>query len=479
MLFIIHHLYLKTKNDIIYKVYKKGEYMSDSHSLVEGSLWKKILLFSLPLMLSNLLQVLFNMADVAVVGKFSGSQALGAVGSTSIMVTLFTGILIGMGSGVNVIVARYIGENEQNKLRKTVFSALIACICVGAFLLAFGEIFIEFLLRLVKTKDTFIADSTLYMRIYLLGMPALGIYNFGNGTFSADGDTRKPLFILMIAGVLNVILNLFFVIVCKIDVAGVAIASIISQYVSAILIVILLVKSKRQVKMQFSIIDFDKNRFIEIMKLGIPSGLQNAIFSVANLFIQAGVNSFDDIMVEGNSAAINSDALVYDVMAAFYMACSSFIGQNFGARKKKRVLQSYFISLIYSVAIAMILGLLLVAFGKEFLSLFTSEEEVILAGMKRLRILALSYWISGFMDCTIAASRGLGKSLVPTIIVICGSCIFRVIWVYTIFAHYKTIPSLYLLYAFSWAITSIFEIGYFIHCYKQKVNTIEFSNMFD
>lgn len=453
--------------------------MSDNHSLVEGSLWKKILLFSLPLMLSNLLQVLFNMADVSVVGKFSGSQALGAVGSTSILVTLFTGILIGMGSGVNVIVAKNIGENNQDRIRTSIFSSLIACLCVGLFLLAFGEVFVRFLLKLIKTKDSFIDDSTLYMRIYLLGMPALGIYNFGNGVFSADGNTKSPLLILLLAGILNVILNLFFVIVCKIDVAGVAIASIISQYVSAVLITILLIKSRRQIKLTINKNSFSKERFAEIMKLGIPAGLQNAIFSVANLFIQAGVNSFDDVMVEGNSAAINSDALVYDVMAAFYMACSSFIGQNFGAKKKKRVLQSYFISLIYSVSIALVLGLLLVVFGKQFLSLFTSEEEVILAGMKRLKILAFSYWVSGFMDCTISASRGLGKSLVPTIIVICGSCVFRIIWVYTIFAHYKTIPSLYLLYVFSWTITSIFEIAYFIHCYKQKVNSIEFSNLYD
>lgn len=453
--------------------------MSDNHSLVEGSLWKKILLFSLPLMLSNLLQVLFNMADVSVVGKFSGSQALGAVGSTSILVTLFTGILIGMGSGVNVIVAKNIGENNQDRIRTSIFSSLIACLCVGLFLLAFGEVFARFLLKLIKTKDSFIDDSTLYMRIYLLGMPALGIYNFGNGVFSADGNTKSPLLILLLAGILNVILNLFFVIVCKIDVAGVAIASIISQYVSAVLITILLIKSRRQIKLTINKNSFSKERFAEIMKLGIPAGLQNAIFSVANLFIQAGVNSFDDVMVEGNSAAINSDALVYDVMAAFYMACSSFIGQNFGAKKKKRVLQSYFISLIYSVSIALVLGLLLVVFGKQFLSLFTSEEEVILAGMKRLKILAFSYWVSGFMDCTISASRGLGKSLVPTIIVICGSCVFRIIWVYTIFAHYKTIPSLYLLYVFSWTITSIFEIAYFIHCYKQKVNSIEFSNLYD
>lgn len=453
--------------------------MESSHNLIEGSLWKKILLFSLPLMLSNLLQVLFNMADVAVVGKFSGSVALGAVGSTSTLVTLFTGILIGMGSGVNVIVAKYLGEKDEKKVKTSVFSSFVASISVGFFLLIFGEIFIELLLKLIKTKDEFIDGATLYMRIYLLGMPALSIYNFGNGVFSADGDTKKPLYILLISGILNVFLNLFFVIVCGIDVAGVALASIISQYLSGIVIIIFLIKNKSLIKMNFSFNNFDKNRFLEIIKLGIPAGLQNAIFSVANLFIQAGVNSFDHIMVEGNSAAINSDALVYDVMAAFYMACSSFMGQNFGARKKKRVIQSYLISLFYSVAIAMILGLLLIIFGREFLSLFTSEEVVIDAGMKRLKILALSYWISGFMDCTIAASRGLGKSLVPTIIVICGSCVFRVVWVYTIFAHYKTIPSLYLLYAFSWTLTATFEIIYFIHCYKQKINSIEFSNLYD
>ncbi|MDD6273904.1 MAG: MATE family efflux transporter [Clostridiaceae bacterium] len=435
--------------------------------MTEGRLGKQIFVFSLPLMLSNVLQVLFNITDIAVVGRFAGSAALGSVGSTAILITLFTGFLIGVGGGINVLVARSAGARAARDVREFVHTSALLSLLIGLSLAVLGLVFSRGLLELLGTKDELIDGATVYLRIYLLGMPALAVYNFGNAVLSAVGDTRRPLYFLSVAGVLNVLLNLFFVIICRLDVAGVAIASVIAQYVSAFLVVLALCTSQEMYSLRFSALRIHPKKARCVLALGIPAGLQNAIFAIANLFIQAGVNTFDATMVEGNSAATNADALVYDVMAAFYTACASFMGQNFGAGKRDRVLKSYFISLAYSFGIGAALGLLLVLFGRQFLALFTTESAVIDAGMARLTVMGCSYALSAFMDCTIAASRGLGKSFVPTVIVILGSCVFRVIWVYTIFAYFHTITSLYLLYAFSWGITSVAEIAYFVHCYRK------------
>ena len=437
--------------------------------LTSGSLAKKILLFSLPLIASNLLQVLFNMADIAVVGQFAGSGALGSVGSTTTLVAMFTGFLIGVSGGINVLVALHYGAKDKEGLSQTIHSALIVSLIIGLVLMLIGMGFSQSILQLLNTKEELIDGAVLYMQIYCLGMPAMAIYNFGNAVFSAVGDTKRPLFYLSLAGILNLVLNLFLVIVCNLDVAGVAIASAASQYVAGGLILIALFRSKEDYALRMSKMRLTKSKALSIIRIGIPAGMQNAIFQIANLFIQAGVNSFSATMVSGNSAAANADALVYDVMAAFYTACGSFMGQNYGAGKKDRVLKSYFISLAYSFGIGLAMGLTLVGFGSTFLGLFTREPAVIEAGMHRLTIMGFSYCVSAFMDCTIAANRALGKSLMPTVIVIMGSCVFRIIWVNTIFAHFHTIPSLYLLYVFSWTITAVAEIAYFVSVCREKL----------
>ena len=443
-----------------------------TNSMTEGSLAKQILLVSLPLMLSNLLQVLFNMSDVAVVGRFAGSTALGSVGSTSIFVTLFTGFLIGLSNGINVLVARFYGARQEKEVHKTVHSALIVSLIAGVILLLIGLLGSPALLELLNTKEDLLPGAILYLRIYFLGMPALALYNFGNAVFSAIGETKKPLTFLAIAGGVNIALNLFFVIVCQLGVVGVALASAISQCLSAFLILRALTKVQDCYALHAKEIRLDGKITKSILMLGLPAGFQNAIFAIANLFIQAGVNSFDSLMVKGNSAATNADALIYDAMAAFYMACASFMSQNYGAGKPDRVKKSYFISLVYSFGIGAVLGGLLFVFGRQFLALFTTEAAVIDAGMKRILVMAPSYCISAFMDCTIAAARGLGKTIGATVIVIMGSCVFRVIWVYTIFAQIHTIPALYLLYPCSWTITAIAESIYFVRGYKHAMKLI-------
>ena len=439
--------------------------------LFSGSLWKKVLVYSVPLMFSNILQVLFNMSDVAVVGKFAGPIALGAVGSTSILITLFTGMLIGLASGVNALTALYIGSKNNKDLHETVHTSVILCFSMGALIMIFGVAFAHTILAAMHTKSELINEAVLYLRIYLLGMPALGLYNFGSAVLSAAGDTKRPLYYLLFSGVINVLLNLFFVIVCKWDVAGVAAASIISQYLSAFLILAVLFKSNEGFALRIRSIKLYPEKMRRIFKIGIPAAFQNGLFAIANLFVQTSVNSFDHVMVEGNSAAANADPLVYDMMAAFYTACSSFIAQNLGAGKRERIQKSYIVCLTYSFFIGLIIGVGIYLFRYPFLNLFTNEPAVVEAGINRLSIMALSYSVSAFMDCSIAASRGLGKSVLPTVIVIMGSCVFRIVWICTVFAYFKTIQSLYLLYVFSWTITAIAESIYFITVYKKTLNS--------
>ena len=448
---------------------------STTLNMTEGRLGRQIITFSLPLMFTNLLQMLFSMVDLAVVGRFSSSAAMGSVGSTTTLVFLFTGFLMGLGSGVNVLVATHFGARSEKNVRESVSTSFFVCLTAGLLMLALGLIFARPLLELLNTRDDLIDGAELYLRIYFLGMPAAALYNYGNGVLNAIGDTKTPLIYLSVAGVLNVILDLAFVIGLGMSTDGVALASMLSQCVSAGLIVRSLMRSTDIYRLNLRELRFYRDKASHVLSIGVPAGLQNAIFSVANLFIQAGVNSFSTVVVEGNSAAGNADGLIYDVMAAFHTACASFIGQNYGAGKADRVRRSYLLTLGYAALAAAVFGGLFLLFGRQFLSLFTPEAEVIDAGLQRIAVMCFSFPLSALMDNTTAASRGLGKGLVPMILVFLGSCVFRVIWIYTVFAYFHTIGSLYLLYPFSWLITGTAEIAYFVYCYRKYVRLLEAS----
>ena len=440
-----------------------------SVNMTEGSLWKNMLLFSLPLMLTQVLEVLFNLSDVTIAGKFADYRALGAVGSTTLLVSLFTGLLIGMGSGVNVAVARGLGMGDRQRVEKTVHTSFVLCAAIGVVLCLICVLLARPMLALLHTKDELMDGAVLYLKIYALSMPAMAVYNCGNGIMSAVGDTRRPLLYLSVAGVLNVVLNLFFVIRCHMAAEGVAIASVIAQCLSALLIVLHLLRRKDACRLELRRLRVHPREARRVLAIGIPTGLQNAIFAVANLFVQVGLNSFDAVTVSGSSAAANADTLLFNMMAAFYTGCASFVSRNWGAGKTERIVKSYLVSMCYAAGVGAVCGLLLLFFGRSFLGLFANETEVIDAGMQRLRIMSFSYVVSPLMDASIAASRGIGKSVGPTVIVILGSCVFRVIWVYTVFAWLGTITSLYLLYIFSWAITGAAEIVYFRRSYKKVI----------
>ena len=439
-----------------------------TQDLTQGPLAKQIWLFSLPLMATSLLQVLFNMADLAVVGRFAGPMALGSVGSTAQMVFLFTGLLIGLGGGVNVLVARHFGARQREELSRTVHTAFFICLAMGLLLMAGGWLLSPAILKLLNTKPELLDGAVLYLRLYVLGMPAMGIYNFGNAVFSAVGDTRRPLIYLSVAGGLNVVLNLLFVVGFGMAADGVGLASALSQYVAAFLILRALLRSGEVFGLRPRELRLHWPSAGQILSLGIPAGLQNVIFAIANMFIQSSLNTFSAITVAGAAAAANADALTYDGIVGFYTACGSFVGQNFGAGKKRRIRRSFFICLGYSFGITLLMGIALLIWGREFLFLFTDDPLVAAAGLERLNILALSYPVACFMDCAIAACRGLGKSFVPMVMVILGSCVFRIAWVYTVFAHFRTIPSLYLLYAFSWSLTAVAIIWYFVRIYRRE-----------
>ena len=493
-------------------------------------------------MLTNLLQVFFNLADVAVVGKFAGPISLGGVGSTTLLVTLTTGFLIGMSNGVNTLTALFIGSGEKDREVKTVHTGFVLCLATGLAVLILGIIFANPILSLLGTKDELFSEASIYFKIYMLGSPALAIYNYGNAVLSAAGDTKKPLKYLTTAGVINVLLNLVFVIGLGMQASGVALASILSQYVSAILILRALLKTTETYGLQFGRILAGKkaNRndsafslvadHVEeistepevadqtttttkpvvtmhtkattkpvvtvhtkattkpgvvgqiiattkllvdwriagrILNISIPAAFQYSLFAIANLVVQSAVNSFDHITVEGNSAAMNADAVIYDMMAAFYTACSSFIAQNYGAGNKDRIRKTYLITTFYSFMVGFVLGGLLFAFKTQFLFLFTSDQQVIQQGAIRISVMAFSYCVSALMDNATAGARGLGKTLVPTVAIIFGSVVYRVLWIMTVFAHFHTLQSLYLLYVTAWTFTAIIGNTYFVGLYKK------------
>jgi len=440
-------------------------------TLTSGSLTRNILKFSLPLMFSNLLQVMFNMADIAVAGKFAGSVALGAVGSTPQFLFLFIGLAMGMGQAINVTAAFFLGQKNEEKIKSTVNNGFVLCLVYGIVICAAGFLLSEPVLVLMKTKNEFLSGAVSYLHIIIFGIPAMALFNYGSGLFAAKGDNKTPMIYLAVSGVINVGLNLFFVIHLQMDVEGVALASVIAEYTSAVLILRPVFAGKWGVKLQPFNFKVDGIIIFNLIKIGVPAGLQNAIFAVANIFVQEGVNCLSPAVVQGNAASSNFDPINYNIMNAFYTAGASFIGQNYGAGKKKRVLKSYLISMFYAFGISFVIGTGIYIFSESYMTMFVDMKAkeagaIIQEGCNRFKIMAFSFCVSAFMDATIAACRGLGKTIIPSIFVFLGSCVFRIFWVKVIFDG-KTIESLFLLYVFSWALTAVMEMIYFAVIYSK------------
>ncbi len=435
---------------------------------LSGSITKNLALFAIPLMLSSILQLLYNAADIIVVGRFSGHEALAAVGSTSSLINLIVNFFIGLSIGVNVLIARHIGARDHHRAQRALHTAATISVIVGLFAGALGFFISEWALKAMDSPADVIGKATLYLKIYFLGTPANIIYNFGSATLRASGDTTRPLYFLTFSGLVNVVLNLVFVIYFGMDVAGVALATIISQYVSAILVVMCLKKSTGYCNLRFSSMCFDKKEFFEIIKLGLPAAIQSSLFSLSNVTIQSSVNSFDSSMiVAGNSAASNIEGFVYVAANSFYHAVMTFISQNFGARKIERVIPILKKGIILAVSSSIALGALVLLFADNFVSIYTSENEAISVGVDRLMIIVSTYFLCGVMEISSGALRGLGHSLLPMITTTLGACGFRILWVYTVFAQFKSLDVLFLSYPISWIMVLAANFICFAFVYKK------------
>ncbi len=430
----------------------KAKYEMD---MVNGPLLGKIIRYAIPLMISGMLQVLFNAADTIVVGRYAGPTALAAVGSTGALTNLIVNLFIGLSIGTNVLVAKYFGAQKMKDLSETVHTSILASLIFGGILAVVGILLAKPLLVLMGNPADVIDQASLYMKIYFGGMPFLMLYNFGAAVLRAIGDTKRPLYFLTFAGVLNVLMNLVLVIVFSMGVAGVAIATIFSQAVSAVLVLICLIKATGPYQVRLHDLKLSKDKLIEMAKIGMPAGMQGMVFSMSNVLVQSSVNSFGSTVMAGNTASANIEMVVYCGMNAFYQSCLSFCGQNFGAKKYSRISKVTGISIACVTVVGIILGCAAYIFGDALLGIYTSDPAVVEVGKLRLLFMCVPYFVCGIMDTLVGALRGMGKSVAPMITSIIGVCGVRVVWVLTIFQWNRTLETLYISYLLSWAVTAL------------------------
>ena len=460
---------------------KKPGYSID---MVNGPLAGKLLLFALPLMLSSLLQLLFNAADVVVVGRYAGKEALAAVGSNGSLINLLVNLFIGFSVGANVVVARDLGAGREEDVGKSVHTSVTLSLISGVVLMAAGTILARQLLVWTASPAEVIGLATVYLRIYFCGMPANMLYNFGAAILRAQGDTRRPLYFLSIAGVTNVALNLLFVIVLEMSVAGVALATIISQYISALLVLQCLIRDKGALRLDLKKLGLDKRVIIRICQVGLPAGFQGIVFSLSNVVIQSSITSFNSTaIVAGSSTSSNIEGFVYTGMNAIYQTCLTFTSQNYGAGKCRRVDRTLLLCLGYVTAIGLALGNLAVFLGPQLASIYApGEPEVVAQAVLRLQYVCSLYFLCGIMDTMVGVLRGLGYSVVPMVVSMVGACVTRLVWVATIFQVYRSPEVLYLSYPVSWTITLTVHILFFLfirrHAYAkvQGIHAIKAGN---
>ena len=436
-------------------------------NMLEGNLWTSILLYTIPIMISGVLQLLFNAIDMIVVGRFSGPTSMAAVSSTGSLINLITNLFIGLSVGTSVCIARKIGQREYEKVSDAVHTSISISLIAGLFLMALGILASKKLLQMMGSPADVIDLSALYLRVYFIGMPATMVYNFASAILKAKGDTRRPLFALMIAGMLNASLNLLFVVVFKLDVAGVGLASAISSYVSAVLVLIALIKDEGVVHLEIKHLYLEKEALRDILKVGLPAGLQSTIFSISNVAIQSSVNSFGKIVMAANGAAGSIADFIYVMMNSLYQTCLTFTSQNIGAGKVKRSCNILLVCLCLVTAAGFLFGNGAYMLGEKLLAIYSDDQEVINAGMVKLAIFCKPYFICGIMDVLVGSLRGMGSSIFPMITSLLGSCAFRLIWIATYFYAHRSIDVLYYSYPLSWTLTAAAHIITFFFVYAR------------
>lgn len=432
-------------------------------NMTEGAIFGKLIQFSVPLILSSLLQLIFNAADIIVVGRFAGDNSLAAVGSTGSLINLLINLFMGLSVGTNVVAAHYFGAGRSKDLQDTVHTSILLSIYSGIILTVVGVIGSKYILILMQAPTEVLNLATLYLKIYFGGITATMIYNFGSAILRAKGDTKRPLYILFTAGVMNLILNLIFVICFKMDVAGVAWATVISQCFSAACVIIILIRETDDFHLNLKKLHINSHIFTKIVKIGLPAGFQGIMFSFSNVIIQSSVNSFGAITIAGNSAACNLEGFIYTSMNGFSQGSLTFCSQNLGARKTDRIRKVVWISQGCIIVIGAVLSGIFLLFGRSLLGIYSTSPDVIEAGMVRLWIIFTTYYLCGMMDGMANCIRGIGHSLMPVISSLCGACLFRIIWLFTIFQipQFHTPFCIYITYPISWILTFVANVIFY------------------
>ena len=438
---------------------KKNKYEID---MCNGTIMDKLISFALPLMVSGILQLMFNAVDIIVVGRFSGSQALAAVGSTTALINVFTNLFIGVSLGANVLAARFYAAGKDKEMSETVHTAITLALVSGVVMAVIGLVFSRWALEIMGTPADVIDHSSLYMRIYFLGMPFFMVYNYGAAILRAVGDTKRPLMFLIVAGVINAVLNMFLVIAFHMGVAGVAIATVISQMISCLLVLRCLYKTDSSYQLRFSRLCMKKFYLVQIFQVGIPAGIQSTVINFSNALLQSSVNSFGSTAMAGYTAANNVLGFLYASVNAVTQACMSFTSQNYGVGKYKRMDRVLLDCGILSFVIAFVLGCGSYIFGGEILKIYTEDPEVIRCGVEILSITTVPYFLCGIMDLFPGALRGMGHSGVPMILSIIGTVGTRIVWIFWIFPQNRSLYTLFISYPASWAITIVMQVICFI-----------------
>lgn len=429
--------------------------MKKQIDMINGSLGNKIIKYAIPLAVTGILQQLFNAADIAVVGQFSGKEAMAAVGSNAPVIGLLINLFVGISLGSNVIIARSIGQRDNTKVSKAVHTSVIVALLGGLFIAVLGELLAPKIVSMLDVPDEVLPLSIKYLRIYLLGMPVILLYNFESAIYRACGNTKTPLIALIISGVLNVALNLFFVLVLGMNVDGVATATVLSNLVSSLILLISLVKTDLPIKVNFKKLRIHKNVFIQILKIGIPAGVQGMVFSFANIIIQSAVNSLGTTIMAASSAAFNLEVFVYYILNSFGQACTTFVGQNFGAGKNDRCRKTLHLSLLQSLISTVAVGGLVLIFSYPLLSIFNSDPDVISAGQVRLKYILFAYLFSVLQEGFSGYLRGFGVSFIPAACSVVGICGVRLVWVFTVFQQAPSFARIMQVYPLSLGVTAI------------------------
>ncbi|MBQ4109274.1 MAG: MATE family efflux transporter [Clostridia bacterium] len=444
--------------------------------MTKGPIFKQLLTFTIPLILSGILQLLYNAADIVVVGNFSGITALAAVGSTGSLINLITGLFMGLSLGVSVVASNYYGGKNYNGVSRVLHTAVTISVIGGIVIGAIGIIIAPAVLKLMGSPFDVLPQAALYMRIYFCGMPFFMLYNFGSAVLRALGDTKRPLYFLAVSGIVNVVLNLFFVILFKMGVAGVALATIIAQAISACFVVNCLMKSDGFYKLELKKLKIHRVELKKMIIIGLPAGIQGSIFSISNVLIQSSINSFGSDTMAGNAAAANIEGFIYVAMNCIYQSALTFIGQNFGAKEEKRITQGMLTCVAMVVVIGLALGILALIFSSSLIKIYNSDPDVIKLGMLRTKIIAPTYFICGIMEVLVGGIRGLGNSILPMIISILGVCGIRIVWLYTIFVWDPSLTTLYTSYPVSWFVTAAIDLICFVMI-KKKLKTTYFNKI--